>query len=168
MKQLTLIRHGKSSWDDPSLSDVDRPLNTRGLRESPLMGERLVQKGLLPERILCSPACRTLDTARLMAHKVDFPADEIREEKHLYLGSVADITAVLHLQDDHVDRIWLVGHNPDLMDFINRFADRPIPKLPTAGVCTLRFNEGCWHRCLAPGKGQRIYYDTPKRKGLKE
>lgn len=165
MKRLTLIRHGKSSWDDATLADFDRPLNTRGLRDAPLMGERLALEGLTPELILTSPACRTFDTAQLMAHKVSYPAEQIHTEKHLYLGSVADITAVLHLQDNHVDHIWLVGHNPDLMDFINHFADRPIPKLPTAGVCSLTFDENSWQR-LFPGRGRRTFYDTPKRKGL--
>ncbi|TVP57544.1 MAG: histidine phosphatase family protein [Halomonadaceae bacterium] len=165
MKQLTLIRHGKSSWDDPTLGDIDRPLGPRGLNEAPLMGQRLAAGGLLPDLILCSPACRTLDTARLMAHKVGYSPDRIRIEKHLYLASMADMIAVLHLQDDHLDHLWLVGHNPDLLDLANHFAQQPIPKLPTAAVCTLGFNVGCWHR-LAAGQGQRQFYDSPKRKGL--
>lgn len=129
------------------------------------MGERLAARGLAPDLILCSPACRTLDTATLMAHKVGCAPALIRQEKHLYLGSMADMLAVLQLQDDHLDHLWLVGHNPDLMDLVNHFAEYPIAKLPTASVCSLVFAQNGWRR-LQAGQGKRQFFDSPKRKGL--
>jgi len=162
MKRLTLIRHGKSSWDDESIADMDRPLNERGLANAPEMGKRLALQGFQPELLLCSPARRTLDTAHLLARETGFPPDHIEVINRLYLASVAELLAIVRLLDDHVDDVWLVGHNPDLLDFANQLTDQPIEKLPTCGVFSAEFDTGTWRK-LAMGTGRRVLYDTPKQ-----
>ena len=72
MPIVTLVRHAKSSWKDPSLSDRDRPLNKRGKNNAPIMAERFLNRGLLPNRIITSPALRALTTARAIATGIGF------------------------------------------------------------------------------------------------
>ncbi|MDH3511983.1 MAG: histidine phosphatase family protein [Gammaproteobacteria bacterium] len=69
-KRLTLLRHAKSSWNNPSLDDRDRPLNKRGERDAPMMGQRLLKKSTRPSLILTSPAKRARQTARLIAREI--------------------------------------------------------------------------------------------------
>ncbi len=76
MKTLFLIRHAKSSWDDTALPDKERPLNDRGLRDAPKMGERLAKRDVKPDLILSSPAVRALRTAEIIAKKLDYRRKE--------------------------------------------------------------------------------------------
>src|SRR6202022_2048110 len=77
MKTLFLIRHAKSSWDDPALSDKDRPLGDRGRRDAPRMGKRLAKRNVTPDLILSSPARRALTTAEIFAKKLDYKRKDI-------------------------------------------------------------------------------------------
>ena len=78
MKTLFLIRHAKSSWDDPALSDKDRPLGDRGRRDAPRMGKRLAKRNVRPDLILSSSARRALTTAEIIAKKLDYKRKEYR------------------------------------------------------------------------------------------
>ena len=89
MKRLTLIRHAKSSWDDASLPDFDRPLNERGLRDAPKIGVHLAQNSItLPDKIISSPALRGISTACLIAKEIGYPEDTIELEPRLYEASL--------------------------------------------------------------------------------
>ena len=83
MKTLFLIRHAKSSWDDPALSDKDRPLSDRGRRDAPKMGKRLAKRDVKPDLILSSPARRALTTAEIIAKKLDYKLKDIVENDRL-------------------------------------------------------------------------------------
>ena len=83
MLQLTLIRHAKSSWDNPALSDFDRPLNKRGMKNAPLMGKIINKRGLAFEQIVTSPALRAITTAHLIAGKTRFPEEYIEQRQEL-------------------------------------------------------------------------------------
>ena len=87
MKNLLLIRHAKSSWDDPLLSDQERPLNKRGKRDAPAMGLMLKEKGLHPDLILSSPAKRALKTAKLIAEAIDYPKKQCRHSQAVFGAS---------------------------------------------------------------------------------
>ena len=84
MKTLLLIRHAKSSWDDPALPDKDRPLNDRGRRDAPKMGKRLAKRGVKPDLILSSPALRALRTAEIIAKMLDYQRRDIVLNERLY------------------------------------------------------------------------------------
>ena len=86
MKQVALMRHAKSSWKFPELTDFERPLNKRGMRDAPMMGERLAKRGFSTDFILTSPAQRAVATARNVARSIGFPVDQIREDPNLYLA----------------------------------------------------------------------------------
>lgn len=114
MRQLLLLRHAKSSWDDPQLSDHARPLNVRGRHAAAAMGRAMRGFGLAPELVLVSSARRTLQTLAALepwdAPPVIAPLDA------LYLAPAADLLDVLRDAEPTVRRVLLVGHNPGLHD----------------------------------------------------
>ncbi|CCV12871.1 histidine phosphatase family protein [Mesorhizobium sp. STM 4661] len=119
MKQLLLLRHAKSSWDDPKLADFDRPLAPRGLKTAPLIGRELARRGWLPELALVSPALRTRDTWRLVSAELPkhLPA-EFAET--LYEATAATVLA--RVRQAKATSLLVVGHNPGLQHFALRLA----------------------------------------------
>ncbi len=91
MKTLFLVRHAKSSRDDPTLPDKERPLNDRGMRDAPRMGERLAKQGAQPDLILSSPAVRALATAELIAKRLDYKVKDIVVDQRLYAAAPDDL-----------------------------------------------------------------------------
>lgn len=120
-KQLLLLRHAKSSWDDPALADFDRPLGPRGLKTAPLVGRALAKRGWLPDLALVSPALRTRDTWRLVSAewKAKTPAEFVLA---LYEATAADILAKVRQADAAAGTLLVVGHNPGLEEFARRLA----------------------------------------------
>ena len=112
MHQLILLRHAKSSWDNPDSSDFDRPLNPRGRRAAGLVRGAMRQLGLAPDMVLTSPAKRTLETLSLLEPWDDTPL--IEEVPSLYLASLEQLLAVLNGVADTTRSVMLVGHNPGL------------------------------------------------------
>src|SRR2546421_80442 len=100
MKTLTLARHAKSSWDDLELSDFERPLNKRGRKDAPFMGELLHSRGFRPDLIVSSPANRALTTARIIAEELEYPLDRIIVNEKLYEADSGDILNVARATDD--------------------------------------------------------------------
>src|SRR6266576_332308 len=133
MKTLFLIRHAKSSWDDPALSDKDRPLSDRGRRDAPKMGKRLAKRDVKPDLILSSPARRALTTAEIIAKKLDYKLKHIVVDDRLYAGAVHDLLNVVHKLGDKLERVMLFGHNPELTEFAHRLSSE-ITRMPTCAV----------------------------------
>lgn len=121
IKQLLLLRHAKSSWDDPALADFDRPLAGRGLKAAALVGRALAKRGWLPDLALVSPALRTRDTWRLVSAdwKARVPTEFVLA---LYEASAADILAKLRQADAAAGTLLVVGHHPGLEEFARRLA----------------------------------------------
>ena len=122
MKTIYIIRHAKSSWDDPDLSDFQRPLNERGKRDAPRMGKRLKEKDLHPDVVLSSPARRALSTAKRICKEIGFEKANIRTDRRLYHADEEAILAVLREIRDKHDLAFIFGHNPGLTDFVNLIA----------------------------------------------
>ena len=119
MKKIILVRHGKSAWDDPNLTDHDRPLADRGLEDIPEMGLRLKDKGLIPDLMISSTAIRASQTAEILAEVLHLPKSKIVYDKNLYHASYAMILKCIQRQDDENELIFVVGHNPGMNDFID-------------------------------------------------
>lgn len=162
MKELILVRHAKSSWKDPTLSDHDRPLNKRGKRDAPEMGERLAASGYDPDLIVSSSAVRALDTARTIAGKLGYPRERIAVEERLFHAGVAELLHVIRGVDDPVDILMLFGHNPGLTDLANHIGSREILNIPTCAVLHLRFQADTWST-VGDVPGEEVRYDYPKR-----
>lgn len=161
MKTLYLVRHAKSSWKFPELEDFDRPLNGRGKRDAPMMGQRLRQAGVCPQLILSSPAQRTRKTARALAKAMGYSSD-IRHDDALYDASSEQLLAAVQTVDDTVTTLLLVGHNPELTELVNQLTSHSIDNVVTAGVVSITFSVDHWSE-VALGAGQFEKYDYPKR-----
>jgi phosphohistidine phosphatase len=165
MKRLYLLRHAKSSWDDPTLADHDRPLAPRGRRAANVMAEHLGREGIAPELVLCSPSRRTRQTLKRLASGLGKNADVLIEPE-LYAASAAALLEVLHEVPDEVESLMLIGHNPAIQDLALSLAGTgsEIPRLrskfPTAALATLELS-GTW-RELAPGSAELVSFVKPK------
>lgn len=117
MKQVLLLRHAKSSWNDATLSDFDRPLNNRGTRAAARMGRYMSDRDLIPDHIICSPAARTRET-------LDLVLEEWRAQGHakpkthfdpeFYGGTATDYLAGIRSAPASSDSVLLLGHNPSI------------------------------------------------------
>jgi len=144
MKTLVIVRHAKSSWNDPGLSDHQRPLSKRGLKDAPIMGARLAEWGPPVDRIISSSATRALTTAELIIHEMGLPWDEIQIEDALYHATEEEMIDLINEQDDYLDGLMLFGHNPDLTYLVNDLSDLDLDNLPTCGVVVLQFEVDSW------------------------
>ena len=143
MKTLYLIRHAKSSKDDPNLSDRDRPLADRGRRDAPTMGKRLAERDVKPDLLVSSPALRALTTAQLMADEIGYAREKIVVDDHLY-GSSADVLlALVRALDRKADRVMLFGHNPEFTELAHRLSS-DIADMPTCAIAEFRFDTKKW------------------------
>jgi phosphohistidine phosphatase len=162
MKTLTLVRHAKSSWKDSSLSDRDRPLNKRGERDVPIMAKRIVEAGIRPSLIVCSPAVRAWTTAKAIASEIGYPMEFLQRENKLYLASLDDMLDVLVSQDNGFNSLMLVGHNPGLTTFANYLSPGITNNVPTAGVVSVNFDREDWNLYERP-ETELLTFDYPKK-----
>lgn len=120
VKRLVLLRHAKSSWDDPALADRDRPLNKRGRKSAKAIGQWLRDMNILPELILCSDALRATETCQRL--KLD---STVRVMPALYMAEAETILGVMQQADGHC--VMLIGHSPGIADFAQRLVASPPP-----------------------------------------
>ncbi len=161
MRQLTLIRHAKSSWSDLSLDDFDRPLNKRGKRDLPALAERMVRYELYPDCVLSSGANRAISTARVVTQALDIPFDEVQEIPELYASCYETLLNVLQNQPDRYRHIMMFGHNPGLEDLGFFLTQEPLVKFPTAAVMHIHLSITRWCE-LAESCGTLTLLDYPK------
>ena len=161
-RQLTLLRHAKSSWTDAGLKDRDRPLNERGERDAPTMGRRLATRGARPTLILTSPAVRARRTAQIIAREIGYPQEFIQREEELYLASPDEIVAVIARQDSSFRDVVVCGHNPGLTELANRLTGAGIDNVPTTGVVVVGLNLTSWAG-LEEADGELLLFDYPRR-----
>ena len=135
MKTLLLLRHAKSSWDDPSLADFDRPLNGRGKRDAPRMGRLLREQGLEPDRVLCSTAKRARKTAYKVLQASGFAVD-MNEDDRLYHAAPQAFVEVLQQQGDPLNCVLVVAHNPGLEEFLALLTGQ-YDRMPTAALAQI-------------------------------
>ncbi len=162
MKTLTLVRHAKSSWQDKSLSDRDRPLNKRGDRDVPIMAKRIVEAGIRPSLIVCSPALRAWTTAKAIATEIGYPIEFLQRENKLYLASLDDLLDVLESQESGFNSLMIVGHNPGLTAFANYLSPGVTGNVPTTGVVSVKFDLEDWNLYEQP-ETELLSYDYPKK-----
>jgi len=162
MKRLVLMRHAKSSWDQPDLPDFDRPLNKRGKRDAPLMASRLRELGKKPDLILTSPAVRAISTAIVVAEEFGIPKKKIVENNNIYLASADELLEILRGLDDSRNRVLLCGHNPGMTKLCNLLADLNIDNIPTCGVACLEMAIDSWAE-LKQASATLVYLEYPKK-----
>ncbi|MDF1815326.1 MAG: histidine phosphatase family protein [Verrucomicrobiales bacterium] len=159
MKLLTIVRHAKSSWDFAELSDRERPLNKRGLRDAPAMGKRLLEAGIVPDKIVSSDAVRAWSTAEIIAAELDYPSAEIVAEPRLYHALVEELLDVIPGLGEGCEHLMIFGHNPGFTELVNHFHPGLTYNLPTAGVVSFKMNGEIGRSADV----ELVYYDYPKK-----
>jgi phosphohistidine phosphatase len=165
VKTLYIIRHAKSSWNDPALDDFDRPLNDRGKRDAPRMGKRLKEKNVFPDLMLSSPAKRAFATARRIGKELKYKKDDIKTDRRLYHADEEIILDVIRGVKDKHNVVMVFGHNPGLTEFVNTLQDKEqdIDNIPTCGIAAFQLDIDSW-KDINWGKGRMLFFDYPKSK----
>jgi phosphohistidine phosphatase len=161
---LYLVRHAKSSWKDRSLADIDRPLNKRGKRTSPEMGQRMAEQGHYPDLIISSPANRARTTARNIARELGIDESAIRIDHDLYFTGSGGMLNVLEQVDERFHSVMLVGHNPSMTDLMNRLSGTQVYNMPTCAIAIIGFDMDSWAEVRLTD-GKLLGYDYPKGSG---
>jgi len=159
-----LLRHAKSSWDDPDLKDFERPLNERGINDIPNMVSRFQSRQSGLDSIVCSPAIRAKSTAHLWAKNVEFPLDDIISNPELYFAGTNMFLKAASLLDDDCESAMLIGHNPAITEFVNQMGGSDIENIPTCGLVELELQIDDWSD-IKLGDAKVVEFDFPK-KGL--
>ncbi len=141
MKQVFIVRHAKSSWADPSLDDIDRPLNKRGKRDGPFMARKLAELVPHVDMILCSPARRARDTCKYFVKEIE--VGRVTIDDAIYHAWPERIIERLQSLDEEVRSAMVFGHNPGLTSLYNHFSEEYLDNLPTCGIFELECS-GKW------------------------
>ena len=169
MKTLALFRHAKSDWNDARARDFDRPLNGRGRKGAKLMGRHIARYKPHWDRIIASPAARSAETIEI-ASKGTSALLPINWERRIYLASSATLLDVLREQDDGLDAILVVGHNPSLEDLIfdlvpddgsSPLREMVEEKFPTAAFAVIEVGVDKWSE-LTEGTGRLVHLTRPR------
>lgn len=159
MKQLLLVRHAKSSWDDPSMTDFDRPLNERGKKNAPEMAIRLHDKGLRPDLLVSSPAKRAKQTAKAFASV--FGLNDVQFLDRLYHPATAIFLEVIQSLPEHSRMTAIFSHNPGITDFANMLSGFHIDNIPTSGIVGVQADIQSWSD-FDPSSSKFWFFDYPK------
>lgn len=143
MKQLLIMRHAKSDWSNSAQSDFERPLNERGKKAAPHMGQQLIKKKLVPDYIITSAAARAQETCDAVAEVCLIPDNKIERLRELYDGYIEEVSAEIRKTDNEINRLLIVGHNPTWMNLVTHFSGS-YTELKTAEICVLEFPGDNW------------------------
>jgi phosphohistidine phosphatase len=159
MKTLFILRHAKSSWDDPKLSDFDRPLNKRGLEAAPFMGKLMKKRKIQPDIILSSPAKRALQTAELVKKAGELKANIILN-KEIYEATASKLLSILSKLEEKYSSVLLVGHNPSLEELLKTLTGKD-ESMPTAALAKIKLRISEWEQ-ISKGTGELQFLIKPK------
>lgn len=168
VKRLTLLRHAKSSWDDPVQRDFDRPVNARGLRAARTMGRHMAAEGLRFDAVVASPAVRVVETLDGVWEGYGRALKPVWDRR-IYLASCVNLLDVARETPESVTDLLMVGHNPGLEDLVlmlvpdrdgDSLRDSVEAKYPTAAIATLAF-DGPWS-ALEPRAAHLVRFVRPR------
>lgn len=159
MKTLFVLRHAKSSWDNPDWSDFERPLNERGLRAAHFIGELIARRGIAPQRIVSSPARRAAQTAECVREFANLAAP-IKFDERIYEASPLTLFNLIREFDGSVDSVLLIGHNPGFENLVRVLTGETVA-MPTAALAKINLPVDAW-RDLGAGKAKLEFLIRPK------
>jgi phosphohistidine phosphatase len=160
MKTLLVLRHAKSSWKHEGLADHDRPLNKRGQRDAPRVGEVIASYGLVPELVFSSSARRAWKTAEAAAQAMEFEGD-IAVDRRLYLASPLELIEFVREIAEPSASAMIVGHNPGLEEFAATLIGSITP-MPTSALLVLGFDVPTWANASLEGGAKLVRTWRPK------
>ncbi len=160
MKTLILMRHAKSSWDEPNLPDRERPLTKRGEKDALRIGKTLKSEEIFPDLILCSTAVRAAKTAEAVAEKLDYKKEIIYMDG-LYLAEPTSIIEILREKAGDIKKVMVVGHNPG-MEGLVQILTHKVESLPTAAVAVIKLPVEKWSELETVTEGRLAEYWRPR------
>ena len=159
-KTLIIMRHAKSSWDNPGLADYDRPLNKRGLRDASRMAQWLSESELIPDQVIASAACRANQTASIVTNELALETD-ILETRDLYLSDYdAYLEQVSYLPND-VETVLVIGHNPTMESLIYLLSGESV-SMPTAAIAVIQLPIDTWSNQVTSASANLVKHVFPK------
>lgn len=161
MKTLLLVRHAKSSWEEPGVQDFDRPLNERGKQDAPEMAKRIKDKKIDIDLFVSSPAKRAKRTAKLFAEEFDVKKDDIVLEEELYLANPSSFKNVIKDLGKKYDTVALFAHNPGITELANQLTTVRIDNMPTCSVFAVQADTDSWKDFETAAKNF-LFFDYPK------
>jgi phosphohistidine phosphatase len=164
-KTIFLIRHAKSSWNDPLLKDFDRPLNERGKEDAPTMARKLKNKKIEIDAFVSSPAKRARQTSKYFAKEFDLKKHKIHLEAKLYEAGEEDFYSVFESLKNKWDNVAIFSHNPGITSFANSLTQTRIDDMPTCGIFAIKIKEDKWKNFRSAEK-EFWFFDSPKNEGI--
>ena len=156
MKELILVRHGKSSWDY-DVQDADRPLKERGIRDAHKIANYAVSRIGEVDAVFSSPANRALHTCMILMRELGIPLEKLEVRKELYDFSGGSVREFVHGLEDRFVKVMLFGHNHAMTHLVNDWGSKYIDNVPTSGLVHLAFERDSW-REVSYGKTKMMVF----------
>jgi phosphohistidine phosphatase len=160
MKTICLIRHAKTEEQEQGQLDFDRELAARGLKDAPEIARLLLEKKIIPDYIVSSPARRAISTAILIAKAYSFSTTRIEQNSLIYNASLTTLFKLIKTFRDEHDTVFMIGHNPAITLLANYLCMKPILHVPTSGVVCFTFDVKKWSDIEAM-KGKQKFFIHP-------
>jgi len=161
MKTILCVRHAKSAWDDPSVSDSERKLTHRGKTDAKTMAKRLLENSIEIDAFVSSIAKRAMKTAKLFIKQYDKDKNKLQLAPSLYEASVHDFYDVVESLDDKYKSVALFSHNPGITEFVNSLGCSPVYDMPTCAVYAVKVKTKHWKDFHSAEK-EFLFFDSPK------
>ena len=161
-KTLHIVRHAKSTWDYESITDADRPLKLKGIKNAYEMARRMKIRNSLPEFIISSPANRALHTAVIFARVIELPFSKLKIDSALYCSDPSGILDLVKSTDNAVKSVMIFGHNPDLTYLASQLTNDNTLEMPTSGIVSVTFSVNNWSE-IGKDSVIAVNFDFPKK-----
>ena len=145
LRKIILLRHAKSSWKDPSLRDLDRPLSKRGVKDTKLMKEHIASLVMGVDEIYSSPSVRTSQTINQLVPEFS----HVNYLASLYLGDISVVLSLLECIQTRIKTVMIVGHNPCIHEMMEVLWKKPVEKFPTCAAAVFSLQNG-WGKTVTP------------------
>lgn len=162
MKTLYLLRHAKSSWDDPGLKDFDRPLNKRGLKAAPKIGAYMLKEKIRPDVVLSSPALRAKQTTTMVCETAEL-SSLINFDERMYEASVQRLFEIVAGFKEGINTAMMVGHNPGFEELLAGLTGES-QRMPTASLACVELKVEKWNK-VTGGVGKLVWLIRAKELG---
>jgi len=161
MKRVIIVRHAKSSWDDASIPDIERPLNKRGEHDAPVMAKRLADKKVSIDAFISSPAKRAKKTASLFAKEFGQGKDDLVLVDALYHAAPEQFYEAIEKAPARAKTIAIFSHNPGITEFVNSLTETRVDDMPTCAVYAVKADIKDWTE-FRQAKREFWFFDFPK------
>lgn len=164
MKKLYIIRHAKSSWENPLLNDYDRDLNDRWKEDVKIIWKKLKEQKILPDKIFCSPAKRAKKTCKAICEKIWYSFDKVKFDERIYTYHMKWIDFYLSCIkeiNNKYDDVFIIGHNNAWNELVAYLLWKDVFDMPTCGVICINFDIDSWED-ISDKKWEQEFFIYPK------